>query len=53
MSQKFCLGELEMGINQTIDYYSYMGEVCAADVLGDHVKIGGERMTVEIDEAVH
>lgn len=52
-SVKFCNDELQMGKNQTIDYCSYMREICAFDIMNNPVMIGGPGTTVEIDETLY
>lgn len=48
----YCERELEINHNTTIDWNNYLREVCAAKLLRNRNPIGGNGMTVEIDESL-
>ena len=41
-----------MNLSVTIDFNSYLREVCAADLLANSMQIGGSNMTAEVDESL-
>ena len=41
-----------MNKNTVVDWNNYLREVCAADLLRNHIAIGGPNTTVEIDESL-
>ena len=41
-----------IGKDAIIDFNNYLREVCAADLLANPVVIGGQNMTVEVDESL-
>ena len=49
---KFVKEELGIGKDATIDFNNYLREVCAADLLPNPVVIGGQNMTIEVDESL-
>ena len=49
---KFVDEELGIGKGATIDFNNYLREVCAADLLANHLQIGGPNMRVEVDESL-
>src|SRR5207237_494340 len=51
-SIEFCERELLVGPDSAVDYNNFLREVCAASLLANPIIIGGEGLTVEIDESV-
>jgi len=52
-SVKFCERELEIGNNAVVDFNNYCREVCVWKMeQNEHEMIGGEGLTVEIDESL-
>lgn len=51
-SIKFCAKQLEMSDNSTIDYSKCMREICSWRLQQKHRMIGGEQLTVEVDESL-
>ena len=51
-SIEFATEQLDMGESAVVDYNNYMREICAEDLLANPRRIGGQGLTVEVDESV-
>lgn len=50
-TSKFCIDELKMSNNSIADWKNFLREICADYLIKNNKKIGGEGMSVEIDES--
>lgn len=51
-TEKYCEKELKINHGTRVDWANYLREACAAELLGNPIRIGGAGLTVELDESL-